>query len=150
MGKKSKKVRIPQAPGKTNKTPRTFLCPKDDKFLWAIRSDKIDWHHSYYGFSVRRIPSFIRYIKPKLDEYTSMRWCEVEQKKSCHPMDAYVLSKNFLDRINELFGEDAPETLYQIRLDSEHRIWGYREENIFYVMFNDPKHQGYPVKKKHT
>lgn len=150
MSKKSKQARILPLPGKTNKIPRAFLCPKDDKFLWAIRNDKIDWEHSYYGFSVRRIPSFIRSIKPKLDEYATMRWCEVENKKSCHPMDASVLSKDFLNRINELFGEDAPETLYQIRLDSTHRIWGYREENIFYVMFNDPQHKGYPVKKKYT
>ncbi|WP_428077743.1 hypothetical protein [Candidatus Avelusimicrobium alvi] len=151
MGKKkNKSVRFTYTPGTAVKAPRSFLKPLDNKFIWAFRCDKVDWEHPYYGFCVKRIPQFIRSIKPKLDNYATMKWAEITAKESCHYMDTSRLSKGLISRIIELFGENGPETLYQIRLDGTHRVWGYREDNIFYVMFNDPEHLGYPVGKKHT
>lgn len=147
---KKKSVRLSVPPTETSKVPRPFLQPLTDKFIWAIRCDKIDWDHVYYGFGVHYIHNFVRHIKPKLDKYSTMKWSEIIKRKSCHPMDVYRLNKEFIERIKTLFGEDAPETLYQIPLKGTHRIWGYRDGNIFYLMFNDPGHQGYLVRKKHT
>lgn len=133
-----------------NKQARHFLQPDINKFVWAIRSDKTDWNHEYFGFNETAMNQFCNKIKPKLDDYTSMKWVEVIQRQSCHTMNAENLEKPLRDRLEELYGEDAPETLYQIDLDGTHRIWGYKNESIFYILFNDPDHKGYIVQKRHT
>lgn len=135
---------------KQEKVARSFLEPNKSLFVWAIRSDKIDWEHSKFGFNEIVLDTFSKIIKPKLDSYCSMKWTEVDQKESCHPFDVVKIDKELRDRLLELHPQNTPETLYQIKLDSTHRIWGYREGSIFYLLFNDPLHEGYKVKKKHT
>lgn len=135
---------------KAGKCARSFLQPDKNVFTWAIRSDKIDWSHPYFGFHEEVLNTFCQIIKPKLDSFSSMSWYEVDKKKSCHPMDVIKVEKELKNRLVELHGESAPETLYQINLDGTHRIWGYKDNSIFYLLFNDPEHKGYRVSKKHT
>ena len=127
-----------------------FPSNRNDMFQWAVWGDKIDWEDPYYGFHVRKIFSFAKKIKVSLDNYATMTWAAVDAKKSNHYTDIIQCSKSLRDRLIQLMGEDAPETLYQLRLSGTHRIWGKRVDSVFYLMFDDPKHQGYIAEKKHT
>lgn len=135
----------------TQKIARSFLEEHDEQiFKWAIRSDKIDCEHDKFGFNKNVQNIFISKIKPYLDSYATMKWEDVKKRKSCHYFDVVNLDKELQDRIFELFKETAPETLFQIRLNSTHRIFGYIENGVFYLLFNDSEHKGYVVEKKHT
>lgn len=147
--KKNKKtsINLPTS----QKIARSFLHEHNEQvFKWAIRSDKIDCNHETFGFNTEVQSNFVHEIKPHLDNYTTMKWEDVKKRKSCHYFDVVDLDKELQDRIFELFEDTAPETLFQIRLNSTHRIFGYVENGIFYLLFNDPEHQGYAVEKKHT
>lgn len=148
--KNNKKTSIHTKPNK-EKVARSFLKEHNEEiFKWAIRSDKIDCQHSKFGFNESVQDLFVRDIKPHLDSYSTMKWSNIQSRKSCHFFDVVDLDKEFQDRIIELFGEYGPETLFQINLNNKHRIFGYVEDGIFYLLFNDPYHEGYKVKKKHT
>lgn len=148
--KKNKKTSI-QNPPTMQKVARSFLQEHDEQaFKWAIRSDKIDCRHHQFGFTEDVQNIFISKIKPCLDGYATMKWEDVKRRKSCHYFDVVDLEKDLQDRIFELFRYSAPETLFQIKLNSKHRIFGYVENGIFYILFNDPLHRGYIVEKSHT
>lgn len=132
------------------KHARVFLQPDENKFVWAIRSDKIDWTDSTFGFHEEVLNNFTQTIKPKLDSYSSMTWNQVTTKDSCHSWDITDIGKELKGRILELHKDNPPESMYQISLTGKHRIWGYKDKSIFYLMFNDPGHEGYKVEKKHT
>ncbi len=43
-------------------------------------------------------------------------------------------------RLDETFGD----TVFRFRLGSTQRLWGFRQEQVFYVVWWDPKHKVYP------
>lgn len=121
------------------------------KFKWAIRSDKIDCKHKLFGFHKEIQKIFIDKILPTLNDCSTMTWNKIQQNRHCHSWnDVSKLSKEFRDRITELFGENGPETLFQISLGNKPRIFGYKENGIFYLLFYDPEHKGRLVSKKNT
>ncbi len=119
-------------------------------FKWAVRSDIIDVEYEGFGFNVRLIKDFLQKIKPRLDDYVTMTWDEMTRRKSCHAMDVDKIQEKMITRLEERFGENAPETLYQVDITTQHRVWGIRKSDVFCLMWNDPLHQVYPVQKKHT
>jgi hypothetical protein len=44
-------------------------------------------------------------------------------------------------RLDEVFGED----LFRFRLTGEKRLWGFRAQRTFHVVWWDPNHQVYPT-----
>ena len=75
---------------KSNKNVRFKLVPKENEvkkpsnigkeyFRWAVRSDYVDWTDKFYGFNIKSIIPFVRCIKPRLDEYSSMTWAEIQK-----------------------------------------------------------------------
>ncbi len=149
--RKTKSKRTVQSDVNTPKVARSFLKEDNEQiFKWAIRSDKIDCEHSDFGFHDEIQKKFIEKIAPCLKAYSSMRWADIRQRSHCHDFDVVQLEKEFQERIIEKFGENAPETLFQISLTGKHRIFGYVENGVFYILFNDPEHKGYKVAKKHT
>lgn len=134
----------------TDRNVRTGIKLKNKLFKWAIRSDIIDLEYEGLGFNIISIKEFLKRIKPRLDNYITMTWDELEQRKSCHPMDVEKIQNEMFTRLEEKFGENIPETLYQVDVTSKYRIWGIKIDNVFCLMWKDPFHQVYPVQKKHT
>ena len=129
------------------KLPTNLGC---DKFKWSIQSNLLDWQHPIMGFNLSVIKSFIKIIKPRLDNYITMTWGELGKRKSCHPMDINKISFEMFNRLQELFGDEAPETLYQVDITPKHRVWGIKVDDVFCLLWNDEEHKVYPVWKKHT
>ena len=151
LKKMSNKPRIQVEPQKDNKSPRVFIKKNGENiFTWAVMSNFIDVSDDYWGFNMKKLRIFYGKIWSKLNHYNSMTWDQIRGCRHNHPMDINVLSKDFISRINTIFGENSPETLWQLDIDGKHRIWGCRVENVFYVMFDDQQHKGYPVEKKHS
>jgi hypothetical protein len=54
-----------------------------------------------------------------------------------------------LRKVIEVLGENTMSIeLSRLHVSSIERLWGLREDNIFYIFLWDPKHEIYPTKKK--
>ena len=147
----NKNVRYKLSPGdKTVKIPSNL---GQDRFCWGVKSDSIDWIDPELGFHMGCLKSFFKIIKPRLDDFSSMTWAELQKRKSCHPMDVAKITSSSLQRLKVIFSDNIPETLYQIDIPGQgqkHRIWGKKDGNVFYLIWNDPNHKVYPTYMKNT
>nr|DAV82143.1 MAG TPA: hypothetical protein [Caudoviricetes sp.] len=120
-------------------------------FKWCLHCDYMCFEHSYYGFKTYFAnDDFIDIIKPQLDLYTSMKWAEVMKIKSNHKWEIQDIKDN---ELKQIYINAEIETAYQLCVPTgsiRHRLWGHRQDNVFYLVANDPEHDGYPVEKKHT
>jgi len=140
-GTRTEKHNIPSHDTKTRLLPH--VLPKNkDLFAFVIQSDCIDMDDEYWGFHLDRKLRDIAYLR-KLLSYRTITWRDMITMDSCHDMDFQDLDRDFQVKILNKCGDNSPETLYQIRITQRHRVWGYRDNGLFYVMFNDPLHQGY-------
>jgi len=88
-------------------------------------------------------------ILASLQQYESMTWNEIDQKKSCHATRVKDIDKVAYDRLVHL-GLDDEEKLYQIRVNSTGRVWGIRDRNIFKLIWWDPDHKVWPTSPPNT
>lgn len=51
------------------------------------------------------------------------------------------------NRISELRLDEIFEELFRFRLSGEKRLWGFRTEDVFHVLWWDPYHQVYPTER---
>ena len=99
---------------------RFSLC---DKACWGITAD-----------------DFINDILPKLKEWETQTWNEilVVSKKQNHSIDVEKLNKIAQNRLEELRIE--AQSIVSLRLQGTHRLYGYRSESIFYILWYDKNH----------
>ncbi|MGH3546371.1 MAG: hypothetical protein ACRDPW_10690 [Mycobacteriales bacterium] len=45
---------------------------------------------------------------------------------------------------------DDQDTISCLRFSGERRLWGFRHDNVFHVLWWDPRHEVWPSSKKHT
>ncbi|MCP4154853.1 MAG: hypothetical protein GY757_44435 [bacterium] len=87
----------------------------------------------------------------KLQDFETMTWGEIDNKKSCHLTFIEKIDKHAKERLGEIqIDAESQRVLYQLRLTGKERVWGIRELDAFYIVWWDPEHKVYPVNKKHT
>lgn len=111
---------------------------RDGKF--AFRLDRKDFLHSL--------------VLKKIMEYSCMVWSDIERQthdggKSKHHFleNTDKLSKEAKERIRKLKMEDLTDSIFSFALMNKLRIIGIRQGDYFYVLWYDPKHEVYPVKR---
>lgn len=83
-------------------------------------------------------------IFERLREFERLTWAEIEQQKSCGPMEPEVICKEAQERLATI-GLDTVGALFKLRVDKKARVWGYRHEHVFFVVWWDPEHKVYPM-----
>lgn len=116
------------------------------KFIWRVHNDYIDYNHPQFGWDGVNIVYFLKKIIQSLQGYEGFTWQEVMQKKHCHPWGVDDIPRECAKRLVER--QIDIEQLYQIPLGSLPRIIGYRDRQIFYLMWWDGKHEFCPTKVK--
>lgn len=150
-----KNVRLKGAKGAISREPRldTKLVNNNaTAFKWCLHCDYICFDHEYYGLSACFTNGeFINIIKPQLDLYARKTWAEVMgANKSNHTWEVQDIRDN---KLKQIYINMEIETAYQLCVPGghgRHRLWGHRQDNVFYLVANDPDHQGCPVEKKYT
>lgn len=46
--------------------------------------------------------------------------------------------------------DDHEEKVFRFRINGKCRLWGFRSEDLFRILWYDPDHKVYPVEKRHT
>ena len=89
----------------------------------------------------------MRKIQTSLKSYESMKWQDIDSKKSCGAIelrDVDAKSRAARTRLVAI-GYSQFETLYKLRVDTKSRIWGIRDRHVFQLLWWDPDHQVYPM-----
>lgn len=95
-----------------------------------------------------------RDVLQHLADFSHKTWSEIEaertggnkrRRKKHHDMPVRELDKSARKRIRDLFGDDAPDTLFRFRLSGKQRLWGVRDKAMFYLLWFDEEHMVYPI-----
>lgn len=149
MGRKPKKKKnkIP----KHSLNPTTFKQAKHIKNPEGYQHQLIAWHFRCMdnGGKWPCLHENLQAILPRLHEYEQKRWNEIMQAKNNHPMPIEKIVPEAQRRLDSL-GHGDTGTLYQLEIKNGQgmqRLWGRRQENVFQILWWDPNHTVYPVRK---
>ena len=90
-------------------------------------------------------------ILEKLGHWEKKTWAQVLSDDPTHQHDVEVpkLVKDARDRLAAINLEDY-DSLFRFQLSGRERLWGIRQENIFYLLWWDPNHQVCPSTLRNT
>jgi len=147
---KSREKIKPQKKPKTDSSisPDTVINKKP-----AWRFGKIDFEGEW-GFDKINKSSILKNLHQKLKNFEGMTWGEIERKtikkgsKLNHSIFVEKISKEAKNRFKKIRLADEYDTLYSFHLAGKERLWGIRENEIFYIIWWDKEHTVYPVHKR--
>ena len=103
-------------------------------FRWSV--DRVDWDGPL-GWRDVPITELFRVIIPKLHNYETMKWSEIEGASS-HFVDLTDCSAEAQARAQEINLREDP--LFSLRITGPKRVWGVRDIAILRLVWWDPRH----------
>lgn len=150
--KPTSKVKI-----KAQKKPRTdsAISPESShhkKPAWKLA--KMDFGGDW-GFNKINRASILRELHRKLRNFEGMTWAEIERAtgrsgKLNHSIRIDRLKTSVQNRLRELRLLEEHDYLYSLHFDATGRLWGIKDNEIFYILWWDQDHTVYPVTKRYT
>lgn len=124
----------------------------NQKAVWFF--DNVD-KGGIFAFNPNRDDFDAKVILEKIISYSSMTWREIAEhthdngKSKHHFLDYKGLSDLAKKRLEEkAIGDDKWEQIFSFALTNKLRVIGLRENEKFHVLWYDPNHEVYPVKKR--
>lgn len=108
---------------------RFSTCDKKGPFAWSGLTDSVKFKE----------------VIEKLHEFETKTWDEIK-KAGSHPIPCVQLEKPARDQLAAIKQDDLDE-LMSFRLTGANRVWCVQSGNIMRVLWWDPDHQVYIVKK---
>jgi hypothetical protein len=140
-----KGVSIPEF-GKVPRGAQVAESIRSKPFCWRL--NEIDWEGPW-GWSNASVENLVRSVVPKLHDYESMSWADVEGPSGSHSILYDGLCPEAQERL-KVIGHGELESLFSVRISSERRVWGIKDLAILRVLWWDPEHSVCPSKKKNT
>ena len=134
-----KEVRMGADPNSVFGMPVVVDCTNpdvEDTWSWGVERQ---WSY----------PEWNDKIAPRIEEWSKLTWAEIDSHSSDtghkmhHNMSCDSICEEAQDRMIEI--DRFFETLFRFRAGNLERLWGYRQVNVFYVLWYDPTHQIYPT-----
>jgi hypothetical protein len=116
------------------------------KFSW--RSAFVDFDGPF-GFSKADVTMLFQETIPRLHDFETMTWGEIDGKTGSHFVAVSDLCKEARERLVALIQADLEE-LYSVRITGARRVWGIREGATLRLLWWDPEHAVCPSPKKRT
>lgn len=81
-------------------------------------------------------------IYPKLQSLETQTWNNilVDSKKQHHTIDVEKLNSRAVAHLEEIRYDTQGMQLVSLRLDSTHRLYGFRQNGVFYILWYDRNH----------
>ncbi len=134
----------------TDKTPRRQCSDCDltnhQKPTWRLSA--MDMEGPFGWGELMGAGIFWDEIFPKLKEFESMTWGEIEGRRH-HAISVDGLSRKARARLREIQMDDIDE-VFSFALAGTHRIIGIRDRHALKILWWDPHHQVCLSKKRHT
>lgn len=118
------------------------------KSVWLF--DKID-RDGRFAFDINRNDFEHKHFLDKMISYSRMTWQDIKKqthdksKSKNHFISADLLAKEAQDRLRVLHLEEYSDSIFSFAFLNKLRIFGYRDNEFFHVLWYDPKHEIYPV-----
>ena len=112
-------------------------------FKWCAVESYVDYDHGEWGWRKVKIQEFFQKLLPRLQNYETMSWSDILRHGSCHDMEVSELCGEAKRRLQETLPEI--DTLHQLKITQNCRLWGHIDRQILYLIWHDPKHTVYPV-----
>lgn len=117
------------------------------KFSWKFSDKFCDLSNREYGWH-KAAPELLFYSAlDSLQKYEKMNWNELMANDGAHfheiPFDK--LTKNIREKIKTFLHTENGDVLYQLAGKGRHRIIGVKQGSFFYPVWNDEKHNVYPM-----
>ncbi len=146
MGK-DKKPKTASNPviGKTPDFNSNLIANKDNMISWHIGSIDLEGNWAWTKIDKN---TFVSNILSKFKNFETMKWNDILGRRN-HETKVSQICSDAQKRLAEI-GKDDTDTLISLSLNGQQRIWGIRYNNILRLIWWDPAHTVYPVKKKHT
>ncbi len=117
-------------------------------FIWRVNDTYIDYEYQELGWCNCDSVILLRDVIKELQSYEGLTWQGVRQKsRHNHSWEFNRLPRDLRDRLKERGLDYLPE-LFQICLACKPRIWGYKNIATFFLIWYDPKHEGYKIRAK--
>ncbi len=134
------------------KTPKLNESPPSDAkalFNWRVADRYIDYHYDKLGWcNCESAVVLLSDVVKELQSYEGLSWQKIREKSTHnHSWKFDELPKDLRERLIETKLDYLSE-LYQLALDSDCRIWGFKDITRFYLIWYDPEHEGYRTKIK--
>ena len=91
---------------------------------------------------------FFNTIVPRIKNLETMCWKDILSRDN-HEIPVAKIDRKAQKRLEELELDDY-DLLVSLRFGSRERMWGIRVQNTLKILWWDPRHEVYPVGKKHT
>ena len=131
-------------------SPRTVADPnayKTKKMRWSF--ELFDEQKKWWDNDSYRAKTF-NDIAGHLKSFERRCWQDIEgNRKRDHAVTIDRLVPEARKRLQELKLEDC-ECLMRLRFTGTQRVWGFRKDYYFMILWWDPLHKVCPSKKKHT
>lgn len=150
----SKKIKIKNTPNSQKRTVVNYDVDsyKKENFRWSINTQYLCCPETCGYDCKRKCSSFYNDkehlfdIFKKLDEYRSWSWSKIESSDngtSCGYMDIEKLDVK--DMIKHHFASLKLDYshLYKIEIKGRHRVWGIRQNDELFIIWNDKDHSFY-------
>lgn len=131
----------------TAKNPRISSKQLDDG-LPEFRAGKMDMGGKWGWHQPNSHTIDMKEFLDKIFENQKLSWQEIRNNKS-HEVELDQIIPEARKRLEEI-EQDEIATLYSLRLTGRMRIWGIKDNNIFWILWWDPHHEVCPSLKKHT
>lgn len=152
MGKNTSRKAVQNLPPRSDKPVHSLALPgsgmSDKRPCW--RFTHVD-HDGPWGFAEVE-PAELCHILRCLAKFETMTLNEIFHNGGYPGKDyevAAIPNRAALDRLDELGLADQTK-IWALRLQGEPRLYGFLDDNIFHVVWWDPKHKIWPSNKKHT
>ena len=147
MSKKEKRVKQNETVS-ADRTPKT----KENPQSWIGWSPSwnfsiCDFEHPKWSLSNSDIYND---IIPKLCSFERQKWSEITCSDGSHWIECYKFCKEAQERLKAVPRYSEYDTLFSLRLTGTHRLFGYIDNGIFFIIWNDTNHEICPSHKKHT
>ncbi len=140
-------------PPKVSRQPQPKKHPKaqfvnDSEFSISWRLSDSD-HGGNWAWTNLGDPIQYKRVIERLQEFEKKNWNEIIRSGS-HPISVGDIVKSARDRLQKLKLDDIDE-LMSFRISGKERVWSIRQlNNVMKVLWWDPNHEIYPIRKRHT
>ena len=142
--------RVRSAQPEPRKTIPRVAIQRDAFPSWHFSSVDWDGEWGWGKLGLQDYRDLIEWMKT----IECQNWGEVLQQSATrnakhHTMPRGELCRGAQKRLEEICQDDTDE-VFSFRLSGQKRLWGIVQNNIFKILWWDPLHTVYPVKKRNT
>lgn len=115
---------------------------EDMQFKWCATTRYVDYDEGEWGWNHVCIKRFFNKLLNFLQHYENKTWAQMKEGQHCHPVSLNDIVPKARRRIIEKF--DDMDGLYQVKAQGNCRLFGRKDQQIFYLIWHDEHHTVYP------